>query len=103
MLDLIVASKETSVQLVAMGLLMLLAGRYWKAVCTKKATQENPEEPGAKTIPGPLVHGHEVSVGLTRPGSPRNYAVLSAQRNLESIPARDIRLAGRNLPPVPST
>lgn len=102
MLDLLYASKETSVQLVAMGLVMLLVGRYWKAVCTKKA-QGNPEEPPADTF-SPSLNGHKIHTAIERPGTtPRNYGARGAERNSKALPAHEIGLAGRNLPPVPST
>lgn len=102
MLDLLYASKETSVQLVAMGLFMLLVGRYWKAVCTKKAAQGNPDESLAATF-SPSLKGHEIQTAIDGPGAPRNYATRSAERNLRPLPAPEIRLAGQSLPPVPST
>lgn len=102
MLDLLYASEETSVQLVAMGLVMLLVGRYWKAVCTKKAAQGNSEEPLADTL-SPSLKGHEIETAIERPGAPRNYAARGAERNSKVLPAQKIRLAGPNLPPVPST
>ena len=101
MLNLLYASKETSVQLLAMGFFMLLVGRYWKAVCTKKAAQASPDEPPEDAFASSR-KGSETRAEIDRSRAPDNYAARSAQRKSNPPPAVEIRLARRNLPPVPS-